>query len=274
MGRRNLIYRHTLLVRITHWVNVICLTLLLASGLQIFNAHPALFWGAKSDFARPIFALDAVQQGGSVKGVTHIGGIAFDTTGWLGASAEGGQTAARGFPSWITLPSYQDLATGRAWHFFFAWLLVLNGLVYLIGGVLRGHFRQDMLPSGGQLRHVGTSIRGHLLLHFPKGEEARHYNVLQKLTYLGVIFLLLPILILAGLSMSPAIDALAPWLPAAFGGRQAARTVHFICAWLMVLFALVHIVMVMVSGVFNNLRAMITGRYAIQRPPSTAAEGE
>jgi thiosulfate reductase cytochrome b subunit len=246
------------------------MTVLLASGLQIFNAHPALYWGAASDFGQPVLALGAVQQGDEIRGVTRILGASFDTTGWLGASVEDGDMTPRGFPAWITVPSYQDLATGRRWHFFFAWLFVVNGAVYLLFGVLGGHFRRDLVPDGGQLRRIGATIRDHLLLRVPKGEEARHYNVLQKLTYLVVLFLVVPILILAGLAMSPALDSLFPWLPAAFGGRQSARTIHFICAWTIVLFVLVHIAMVLLSGVFNNLRAMITGRYAIE--PTRSAE--
>jgi thiosulfate reductase cytochrome b subunit len=269
MARRELVFRHALVVRVTHWINLLCMTALLASGLQIFNAHPALYWGARSDFEHPVLALDAVQQGNEVRGVTRVLGASFDTTGWLGASVEDGDMTPRGFPAWITVPSYQDLATGRRWHFFFAWLFVVNGAVYLLFGVLGGHFRRDLVPSGGQLRRIGATIRDHLLLRFPKGEEARHYNVLQKLTYLLVVFLVVPILILAGLAMSPALDSLFPWLPAAFGGRQSARTIHFICAWTIVLFVLVHIAMVLLSGVFNNLRSMITGRYAI-RPTRSA----
>lgn len=270
MARRELVFRHALVVRVTHWINLLCMTVLLASGLQIFNAHPALYWGARSDFDHPVLALDAVQQGNEVRGVTRVLGASFDTTGWLGASVEDGDMTPRGFPAWITVPSYQDLATGRRWHFFFAWLFVVNGAVYLLFGVLGGHFRRDLVPDGGQLRRIGATIRDHLLLRFPKGEEARHYNVLQKLTYLLVVFLVVPILILAGLAMSPALDSLFPWLPAAFGGRQSARTIHFICAWTIVLFVLVHIAMVLLSGVFNNLRAMITGRYAIE--PTRSAE--
>jgi thiosulfate reductase cytochrome b subunit len=270
MARRELVFRHALVVRVTHWINLLCMTVLLASGLQIFNAHPALYWGARSDFEHPVLALDAVQQGNEVRGVTRVLGASFDTTGWLGASVEDGDMTPRGFPAWITVPSYQDLATGRRWHFFFAWLFVVNGAVYLLFGVLGGHFRRDLVPDGGQLRRIGATIRDHLLLRFPKGEEARHYNVLQKLTYLLVVFLVVPILILAGLAMSPALDSLFPWLPAAFGGRQSARTIHFICAWTIVLFVLVHIAMVLLSGVFNNLRAMITGRYAIE--PTRSAE--
>jgi thiosulfate reductase cytochrome b subunit len=270
MARRELIFRHALVVRITHWINVLCMVALLASGLQIFNAHPALYWGAHSDFAHPVLALDAVQEGNDLKGVTRVFGGSFDTTGWLGASEEDGDVVARGFPAWITVPSYQDLATGRRWHFFFAWLFVINGAVYLLFGFLGGHFRRDLVPNGSQLRRIGGTVRDHLLLRFPKGQEARHYNVLQKLTYLAVLFLVVPILILAGLAMSPGLDAMFPWLPEAFGGRQSARTIHFICAWTLVLFAVVHIVMVLVSGVFNNLRSMITGRYAIE--PTRSAE--
>lgn len=267
MRTETVLHRHSRLVRVTHWINALCLVLLLASGLQIFNAHPALYWGDKSDFSHPILALEAAEQDGALKGITRIGGVSFDTTGVLGASQVEGQVMARGFPAWMTLPSYQDLATGRAWHFFFAWVLVLNGLTYLAAGLLRGHFWRDLVPDADELRHIGGAIRDHLRLRFPKGEDARHYNVLQKLSYLGVIFVLLPVLILAGLAMSPGIDTLVPWLPAAFGGRQAARTIHFISASTLVLFVVVHVAMVLLSGVTNNLRAIITGRYAIAPAP-------
>src|SRR4029079_629073 len=170
------------------------------------------------------------------------------------------------------IPSYQDLSTGRRWHFFFAWLFVINGAVYIVASLLNGHVWRDLLPSGQQLRHIGHSILDHLRLNFGHGEEARHYNVLQKLAYLGVIFVVLPLLILAGLAMSPGVDAAVPWLVPAFGGRQTARTIHFICASLVVLFVLVHVVMVLISGVWNNIRAMITGRYAIV--PESRSPGE
>ena len=259
------IYRHSVLVRITHWVNVLCLLVLLMSGLQIFNAHSTLYFGEKSDPDRAVLSLDAVQrEDGSYAGVTTIGSTSFDTTGVLGLSRDGGELDARGFPSWITLPSYRDLATGRRWHFFFAWLFVLNGLAYLAYSLLSGHVRRDLAPSGEELRHVPQSLWEHLRLHFPKGEAAKRYNVLQKLAYLAVIFVLLPLTILSGLTMSPALDAAFPFLLDFFGGRQSARTVHFLCATGIVLFVLVHVAMVLVSGVWNNLRSMITGRYAIE----------
>jgi thiosulfate reductase cytochrome b subunit len=258
------IYRHSALVRITHWINAICFVFLLMSGLQIFNAYPALNWGIRSDFDKPILALKGRQEDdGSIKGVTTILGKSFTTTGFLGASRdESGQLAERGFPSWITIPSYQDLATGRRWHFFFAWLLVLNGAVYAANLFARRHLR-DFVPSGRELQSIPSSIWQHLRLRFPKGDEARHYNVLQKLAYLSVL-VALPILVLAGLTMSPAIDATFPWLLSLFGGRQSARTIHFIAAFYLVGFVVVHIVMVLISGFLNNMVSMITGRYAIE----------
>jgi thiosulfate reductase cytochrome b subunit len=263
--RRLFIYRHTVLTRITHWINVLCILVLVMSGLQIFNAHPALYFGQDSDFANPVLSMRAVTtEEGERIGVTTIGGARFTTTGFLGLSeVADGQLRARGFPSWLTLPSYQDLATGRRWHFFFAWLFVINGIVYVAASLLNGHVWRDLLPTGRQLREIGKSIGDHLRLRFGHGEEARHYNVLQKLAYLAVIFVVLPLLILAGLAMSPAIDAAVPWLTEVLGGRQTARTIHFICAALIVLFVFVHVVMVLISGVWNNVRSMITGRYAI-----------
>jgi thiosulfate reductase cytochrome b subunit len=262
---RTYFHRHSIIVRVTHWVNLLCMTLLLMSGLQIFNAHPALYIGEISNFDAPVLSMGAVRQpDGTPRGVTQIFGAQFDTTGVLGLSkVDGDRWAVRGFPSWATVPGYQDLATGRRWHFFFAWIFVINGLVYVGYTILSGHWRQ-LVPTGAQLRHIGAAIREHLMLRFPKGEEAKSYNVLQKLAYFGVIFVAVPVLILAGLTMSPALDAAFPWLLDMFGGRQTARTIHFIAAALILLFVIVHVVMVLVSGVWNNLRSMITGKYGIE----------
>ena len=262
--RQSYFYRHSIIVRVTHWVNVLCMTLLLMSGLQIFNAHPSLYLGEKSDFDNPVLRLGSAREAdGTAVGVTQIFNARFDTTGLFGYSkVEGDRYAARGFPSWITIPSYQDLATGRRWHFFFAWIFVINGLVYIGYTLASGHWRQ-IVPTGAQLRHIGASIREHLSLRFPKGEEAKAYNVLQKLAYFGVIFVLVPLLILAGLAMSPGINAAFPWILDLFGGRQSARTIHFVAAALILLFVLVHVLMVLISGLWNNLRSMITGKYRI-----------
>ena len=268
-GRR-LIRRHSLTVRLSHWLNVLCMTVLLFSGLQIFNAHPALYWGQYGADSDPSFlSLEAVEEGDSIRGVTRVGGLSFDTTGTLGVSNVDGEPTARGFPAWITLPSYQDLATGRRWHFFFAWLFVVNGLIYLGYGLLTRHFRRDLLPTTDELApaHLAQEIVDHARLRFPRGEKARSYNALQKLTYLLVIFVALPLMIATGLTMSPGFDAFAPWLIDLFGGRQSARTLHFITASSLVAFVVVHVAMVLVSGVFNNMRSMITGRYAIHTEP-------
>ncbi len=263
-----LVQRHSALVRVTHWLNVLCLTVLLLSGLQIFNAHPALYWGqygADSDHAA--IEIGAVEGEGGLRGVTRIGGLFVPTTGVLGASAgPSGELTARAFPAWLTLPSYQDLSAGRRWHFFFAWAFVLNGLAYLAYGIAAGHFRRDLLPSRDQLTpgHLLHEIKEHARLRFPKGEEARRYNAVQKLAYLGVIVVLLPGMVATGLTMSPGFDTIAPWLLDVFGGRQSARTIHFICASLLVGFVIVHLAMVVLSGLWNNLRSMLTGRYAIR----------
>jgi thiosulfate reductase cytochrome b subunit len=152
---------------------------------------------------------------------------------------------------------------GRRWHFFFAWLFVVNGAVYLLYGLLGGHVRRDLVPSRWDIRHIGRSIRDHLRLRFPRGEEAKRYNVLQRISYLAVVFVLVPLIVLAGLSMSPRIDAGFPWLPALFGGRQSARTIHFVCAFALLAFVAIHIVMVLLSGIWNNMRSMVTGWYDI-----------
>jgi len=260
-----IVYRHALAVRITHWVNALCLLVLLLSGLQIFNAHSTLYFGEKSTPERAVLSMNAIQRDdGSYAGITTIGSARFDTTGVLGLSRDAsGELDARGFPSWITLPSYRDLATGRRWHFFFAWLFVLNGLAYLAYAAWSGHVRRDLAPTRSQLRHIGQSVWEHIRFRFPKGEEAKSYNVLQKLAYLAVIFGLLPLIFLTGLTMSPAINAAFPFLLDVFGGRQSARTIHFMCATGITLFVIVHVFMVFASGAWNNIRSMITGRYAI-----------
>jgi len=263
-----IVYRHSVMVRITHWVNAFCLLVLLVSGLQIFNAHPTLYFGEKSEPDRAVLSMRAVEQpDGNYRGITTIGSAQFDTTGVLGLSRDAsGEYENRGFPSWITLPSYRDLATGRRWHFFFAWLFIINGIAYLIYSLVSGHLRRDLAPGTSELKHIGASIWEHIRLKFPQGEEARRYNVLQKLAYLLVALILLPLMLLTGLAMSPGMDAGYPFLLDMFGGRQSARTIHFIAASGIVLFVVVHLVMVLITGVWNNLRSMITGRYVVKVP--------
>jgi thiosulfate reductase cytochrome b subunit len=269
MGRKTtvLVKRHSLVTRITHWINVLAVSLLLMSGLQIFNAHPALYWGHKATFAHPWVWIDAKDgPHGEAVGFTKIGPVTFTTTGVLGYSGKPGMREPRAFPAWATIPSYRDLASGRRWHFFFAWLFVINGLVYLLTAIFGGHLWKDLWPNRSQLspKHVWHEVVTHAQLKFPKGEEARRYNVLQKGAYLAVILVFLPLMLATGLTMSPGVDAALPWLVDLFGGRQSARTIHFLSASAIVLFVLVHLFMVLASGLWNNIRSMITGRYAIQ----------
>lgn len=260
------IFRHPILVRLTHWINAICLFVLLMSGLQIFNAHPALYWGQKSDFQHPLLSMGAERNSeNTLIGTTNVLGYKFITTGILGVSTgTDGRPTERGFPGWMTLPAWQDLASGRLWHFLAAWGIVFSLMVYFVNGFVSGHFWHRLLPTGDQLRHFGPSIWDHIRLRFPKGEEAKQYNVLQKLTYILVIFVVLPVTVLAGFTMSPGLDAAFPQLLTVFGGRQSARTIHFLAASALVMFFIVHVALVLVSGVWNNICSMITGWYTIE----------
>ena len=232
------IYRHSLATRLMHWLNALCLFLVLMSGLQIFNADPQLYWGS------------------------------------YGANTDPAAFAIGGFPHWATLPGERDLATGRRIHFFFAWLLVVNSTAFFAVSFASGHVRRDLLPSRAEIapKHVLHDIGEHQRLRFPRGEAARHYNVLQKLAYLGVLFILGPLILATGLTMSPAMDAAFPWLLNLFGGRQSARTLHFIAAALVVLFIIVHLAMVLLAGPVRELRSMITGRYVLPPADTTAVD--
>lgn len=264
--------RHALPVRVMHWINVLALTVLFASGLQIFNAHPALYFGRSSYAGRPpvleIGAREAA-EGGPLVGVTRVFGAEFDTTGWLGVvrGADGDLVAAT-FPPWMTLPGSQWLAMARAWHFFFAWVFVLNGLAYAAYAVASRHLVRDLAPTRGELAGIGASVRDHLRFRHPRGEAAKRYNVLQKLAYLAVILVLLPLAVLMGLAQSPWLGSLFPGWVDIVGGRQSARSLHFVAAWALVAFVLVHVFQVVVTGAFNNLRSMITGRYRVPPEPS------
>ena len=265
---REVIYRHRIATRLTHWVNALCFILLLMSGLQILNAHPALYWGQYGFEEETAFIeFFAARRDGEIVGITRIGPINIETTGLFGVSKDGdGDMRIAAMPSWATIPSIRDLATGRRWHFFFAWVFVINGLVYLGASLLNGHLRRDLLPARHELRprHILHDLWNHARLKLPRGEDAKRYNVLQKGAYLGVGVLLI-VMVLTGLTMSPGINASAPWMLDLFGGRQSARTIHFLAASLMVAFVVIHLVMVLLAGPINEIRSMITGRFVV--PP-------
>lgn len=259
------VYRHRAPVRLAHWVNALAILFLLGSGLGIFNAHPRLYWGkagANSDAAfASIEAYDTTQ---GVRGITQIGPWRFDTTGVLGWSKVDGAYTERAWPAAVTIPSYQDLADARHWHFLFAWILAINGLGYLIWSFASRHIQKDLWPSRADLRSIPRSLLDHILLRHPTGAAATRYNVLQRLAYLGIL-VLLALMVLTGLTMSPGVDAFCPWLLDVFGGRQSARTIHFLCASLIVLFVIVHLVEVMLTGPINEIRSMLTGFYRLPK---------
>ena len=260
---REVIYRHTVLVRLTHWINALVIVVMIGSGLNIFNAHPRLYWGKTGTWGDPsIFSLGAMMTPGGARGVTQIGPLHFDTTGWLGLSKVQGQMAERGWPSWITIPSFQDLADARHWHFLFAWVLVVNGLVYLIWSLSIRHVQRDLWPTWRDLRAIPSSVWDHMRLRHQTGEAAKRYNVLQRLAYLGLIAAV-TMMVLTGLTLSPGIDVFFPWLLNLFGGRQSARTIHFVSASFIVLFIFVHLTEVVLAGPVNEVLSMITGRYAV-----------
>jgi thiosulfate reductase cytochrome b subunit len=229
--------RHRLSTRLWHWLNAVSVIVLLMSGLMILNAHPRLYWG---------------QYGAN-----------FDHA-WL-------ELGSQPFPGWATIPSSYDLGGARRWQLAFAWIFGLSTLVFLILSAVNGHIGRDLLPKSAELApgHLWQDVKDHARLRFPTGSAAASYNILQKLSYGAVLLLLLPLLILSGLAMSPGMDAAWPWLIELFVGRQSARSVHFICATLMALFIIVHVLMVLLAGPVNEVRSMITGRFRL--PPERAS---
>jgi thiosulfate reductase cytochrome b subunit len=260
----DLVRRHRLSTRLWHWINAATLLVMLMSGLMIFNAHPRLYWGEYgANFDSAWLQIGATSGG---DGVLRIGDRSWRTTGLLGVWTDGDGTVRRNaFPGWATIPSTYDLASARVWHLAFAWVLSLGLLIYLSWSLVDGHIRRDLhiVRAEWRLSHIWRDVKDHARLRFPAGIAALRYNVLQKLAYAGVLFGLLPLVIVTGLAMSPGMDAAWPWLSAIWGGRQSARSLHFLAAFGLVGFFAVHIVMVLLSGPINQVRAMVTGRFRL-----------
>lgn len=267
--RGPLVYRQSVWTRLTHWLWAICLFFLLLSGLQIFNAHPALYLGQESgfDYDNAVLRIGAVNTPEGPRGRTVLFGQAYDTTGVLGMSGPADNPSYTAFPGALTIPSFRDLATGRIVHFFFAWLFVATLAAWLVAGLVNGHIRRDLLPRRADLAGLPGDALDHARLRLRHG---RTYGPLQKLSYGVVLAVLFPLVILTGLTMSPGMDAAWPLLLDLFGGRQTARTIHFCAMSLIVLFFVVHIVMVLLAGPLNGLRSMLTGWY--RAGPATPRE--
>jgi thiosulfate reductase cytochrome b subunit len=263
----DLVPRHRLSTRLWHWVNAVTLLVLLMSGLMIFNAHPRLYWGEYgANFDQPWLSISSARQGSREYGYLQLGSHRTETTGWLGLwNDEDGQAQRHAIPYWATIPSRYDLAIARIWHLAFAWILAVGLLFYLGWSLINRHLKRDIHITRSEWApsHLWADIKHHARLRFPTGPAALRYSVLQKIAYAGVLFGLLPLMILTGLAMSPGTDAWAPVVTEAFGGRQSARSVHFVVASMLVLFILLHLAMVLLSGPWNGVRSMVTGRYRL-----------
>jgi len=260
-----LIYRTKLPVRIWHWINAFSIFVMLMSGMSIFNAHPRLYWGQYgANFDQPWLVIG--NHGDS--GFVNLLGVELPVGGLLGVSSEG----ARAFPPLLTIPSHYNLAGGREWHFFFAWVLAVSATLFLLYALVSRHLQRDLALTRAEMRpsHLWHDIKEHARLRFPTGEAARRYNPLQKIAYLAVILILIPTVILTGLTMSPTMNAAWPWLLDLFGGRQSARSIHFLCALGFAAFIAVHLAMVLLAGPVNELRSMITGWSRLPQPKAPA----
>ncbi len=262
MRAHEVVTRHSVITRLTHWLGALAMIVLFFSGLQIFNASPMLDAADKSDASRRVLSIEGgtPQNADRPVGMTVIFGHPFNTTGFLGYSSDGqGAAGPRAFPSWLTLPGYQDLADGRRWHFFFAWILVACGIAYMIGGIARKDLNLIVLRPSDLPKLIPMQLY-YLKLRREPPEHGK-YNPLQKLAYTIVLFVFSPLIVISGLALSPGVDAIFPPLTAVLGGRQFARLWHFVLTFAFFGFFFMHLFLVLSTGVFNNLRSMITGRY-------------
>jgi thiosulfate reductase cytochrome b subunit len=219
-------------VRATHWLTFVAFIALAVRGGEIVISHPRFYWGEVGNVnTRPLFVLPIPSSRGTVP--TKYNYVMPDQNGW-----------------------------SRYLHFEAAWVAVLTGLVYLIYGLWGGHFRKDLIPErrDWSLPAYWARIAKYLRRAPPDRAEETSYNVLQRSAYVAVIFVLFPLMIWTGLAMSPAFTAAFPWTAALLGGRQSARTIHFLVSWMLLFFLVVHVTMVATSGFWRRMRGMITGR--------------
>lgn len=221
--------RHRIATRLWHWTNAVALVILLGSGLGISNAHPRLYWGR------------------------------------YGANFDHAWATLPHFPAWLTIPGGYNLAISRRWHLFFALVLAFGLLAYMVASLVNRHFRRDLTLRREDVspRHLVEDARDHLSFRFHDADDPGRYNSLQKWSYIAVIFALLPLMIVTGLALSPGMDAAWPWLLEVLGGRQSARSIHFVAAALLGAFTVVHLVLVILAGVVNEVRSMISGWWRV-----------
>ena len=226
------ILRHSALVRVTHWLTFVSFALLLLTGLEIVVSHPRFYWGETGNVnMKPLFVIPIPASRDTVP--TGYGYMMPDQNGW-----------------------------SRYLHFEMAWVLVLTGLLYVFVSLLNGHFRKEIFPARSQrsLQAVFERFKVYLRRTPADPAEVRSYNIFQRWAYITVIFVLFPLIIWTGLALSPSFNAAFPYAVNILGGRQSARTLHFFVTWAVVLFFLVHVTMVALSGFRSRMAAMITGR--------------
>ncbi len=222
--------RHAAVVRVTHWLTALCFFALLVSGIEVLISHPRFYWGETGNVLMPpLFSLPIPASRSSVP--TGYDFVLPDQNGW-----------------------------SRYLHFQAAWASVFTGLIYVAWGLFSGHFRKQLLPAGADLnwRTVSKVLAKNLRFARPAEAEARSYNVVQRLTYLGVIFVLFPLMIWTGLAMSPAFTGAFPATVTMLGGQQSARTIHFFGTLALVAFLLIHVAMVWRAGFRSRMRPMCT----------------
>ena len=215
--------RHRLSTRLWHWINLFCVVVLFMSGLTISNAHPRLYWGD-----------------------------------W-GFAPEQAWLIVPRFPDWMTIPGYYSLAVARDWHILMAWPFALGLLFMWMAMLLNRHFKRDIATSGKEWKPaaIAADIKAHLRLDFDHGPGK--YNFLQKLAYGLVLGVFLPMMVFTGIAISPGMEPTFGWLVEILGGRQSARSLHFIFAFATLGFFIVHVVLVLLAGPFGQIRDMITG---------------
>lgn len=232
-----IVRRHALATRIWHWLTALSVIVLLGSGLMILNAHGQLYWGDYgANYDEPWFKLICIFEDARV-------------------------------PGWLTIPSTYNLALARRWHLLFSLVLAFALLGYMIVSLVNRHFARDLRLRAKELApaRLAADARAHARLTFHDPADPRAYNIFQKLSYVAVIFVLLPVAIFTGLAMSPALNAAWPWLLDIFGGRQSARSIHFIVAMLLAAFTILHLALVILAGPINEVRSMITGKWRVPR---------
>jgi thiosulfate reductase cytochrome b subunit len=234
--------RHSALIRVTHWITTLCFLALLVTGIEIVISHPRFYWGETGNIhTTPLFKIPIPSSRALVP--TGYGYVLPDQNGW-----------------------------SRHLHFQSAWIVVLTGLLYVISALFTGHLRKNLLPAKSDLsmRTFSAAIAKNLRFQPPSAAEAWSYNVLQRLAYLLVIFVLFPLVIWTGLALSPAFVSAVPATVTLLGGQQSARTLHFFVSIGLVIFLVVHVLMVFLAGLGSRMRAMITGRFG----PATDGDRE